>query len=206
MASFNGQDGAGEQTNRRRRRTGDDSLNETLNRQSGTLFRRFILETIHEEDPQAPLGPEDVGSTKNEIDEPAIKEICKSLKKIGDELNRNVELQHVIETVPVEHIRDVLYKVAEGLLVADGLNWGRIVTFFYFAGKLVAKVLKNLRSMIQPIINWSLDLIQTRVIPWIEQQGGWEMIFSYFGTPTWQTFAVFSAGLITSILALMRLT
>ncbi|XP_067850235.1 apoptosis regulator BAX [Heptranchias perlo] len=205
MASFNERDRTGERKNRRGA-PGGDSINEILNRQSGALLRRFVLETIQEEDPQAELSPEELGGTKNEIDEPTIKDICKSLKKIGDELNRNVELQRVIETVPVENIRDVLYKVAERILVADGLNWGRIVTFFYFAGKLVSKALKNLRAMIQPIINWSLELIETRVMPWIRQQGGWETIFSYLGTPTWQTFAVLSAGLITSVLALMRLT
>ncbi|XP_067902640.1 apoptosis regulator BAX [Heterodontus francisci] len=205
MASFSGSDDPGEKTDRRAA-MGSDSVNRTLNRQSGALLRRFVLETIHEEDPQAQLSPEDLGGTRSEIDEPTIKEICKSLKKIGDELNRNVELQHVIENVPFENIRDVLYKVAEGILVADGLNWGRIVTFLYFAGKLVSKALTKLRAMIQPIINWSLDLIHTRVIPWIEQQGGWEMIFSYFGTPTWQTFAFFSAGLITGVLAILKLT
>ncbi|GCB76337.1 hypothetical protein scyTo_0015469, partial [Scyliorhinus torazame] len=182
------------------------SLNRNLTRQSAALLRRFVLETIHEEDPDAKVSPEDLGGSRTEIDDPTIKEICKSLKKIGDELNRNAELQHVIETVPLENIRDVLYKVAEGILVTDGLNWGRIVTFLYFAGKLVSKALKKLKAMIQPIINWSLDLIQTRVIPWIEQQGGWEMIFAYFGTPTWQTFAVFSAGLVTGILAILKLT
>ncbi|XP_041054301.1 apoptosis regulator BAX [Carcharodon carcharias] len=205
MASFNGRDESGEEVDGGAA-MGPDSINRTLNRQSGALLRRFILETIHEEDPQAQLSPEDLGGSRKEIDDPTIKEICKSLKKIGDELNRNAELQHVIENVPLENIRDILYKVAEGILVADGLNWGRIVTFLYFAGKLVSKALKKLRAMIQPIINWSLDLIQTRVIPWIQQQGGWEMIFSYFGTPTWQTFAVFSAGLVTGILAIMRLT
>ncbi|XP_038664333.1 apoptosis regulator BAX [Scyliorhinus canicula] len=205
MATFNGSGEAPEETDGRvAQRPG--SLNRNITRQSGALLRRFVLETIHEEDPDAKLSPEDLGGSRAEIDDPTIKEICKSLKKIGDELNRNAELQLVIETVPLENIREVLYKVAEGILVTDGLNWGRIVTFLYFAGKLVSKALKKLKAMIQPIINWSLDLIQTRVIPWIEQQGGWEMIFSYFGTPTWQTFAVFSAGLVTGILAILKLT
>ncbi|XP_072448918.1 apoptosis regulator BAX [Chiloscyllium punctatum] len=183
-----------------------DSVNRSLDRQSEALVRRFVLETILEEDPQCQLSPEDLGGTRREIDDPNVKEICKSLKKIGDELNRNMELQHLIETVPLDNIREVLCKVAEGILVSDGLNWGRIVTFLYFAGRLVSKALKKLRAMIQPIINWSLDLIRTRVIPWIEQQGGWETIYSYIGTSTYQTLAVFSAGLITGILAIMKLT
>ncbi|XP_048402056.1 apoptosis regulator BAX isoform X2 [Stegostoma tigrinum] len=182
------------------------SVNRILDKQSEALVRRFVLETILEEDPQSQLSPEDLGGTRKEIDDPSVKEICKSLKKIGDELNRNVELQHVIETVPLDNIREVLRKVAEGILVSDGLNWGRIVIFLYFSSRLVFKALKNLRSMIQPIINWSLDLIRARVIPWIEQQGGWETIYSYIGTPTWQTFAAFSAGLITGVLVIMRLT
>ncbi|GCC18363.1 hypothetical protein chiPu_0020778 [Chiloscyllium punctatum] len=181
-------------------------LGKSRTRGHSLRIRGFVLETILEEDPQCQLSPEDLGGTRREIDDPNVKEICKSLKKIGDELNRNMELQHLIETVPLDNIREVLCKVAEGILVSDGLNWGRIVTFLYFAGRLVSKALKKLRAMIQPIINWSLDLIRTRVIPWIEQQGGWETIYSYIGTSTYQTLAVFSAGLITGILAIMKLT
>ncbi|XP_069758266.1 apoptosis regulator BAX-like isoform X2 [Narcine bancroftii] len=119
------------------------------------------------------MSPEDLGGVTDEINEPIIKEICKSLKKVGDELNRNAELQQVIDVIPVGDIQEVLQKVAESILTAKGLNWGRIVTFLYFAGKLVFKALKSLKALIQPIINWSLDIIQARVIPWIEQQGGW---------------------------------
>ncbi|XP_078270994.1 apoptosis regulator BAX [Rhinoraja longicauda] len=202
MASFNGASGSVQQ----RVQPAAASTSETLIRQSRAIVQRFVLETIREEDPDVDLSPEDLGGAASEINEPDIKEICKSLKKIGDELNRNAELQQVIDVISVDDIRDVLSKVAERILASEGLNWGRIVTFLYFAGKLVLKALKNLRKMIQPIINWSLDLIQARVIPWIEQQGGWETIFSYLGSSTWPGLVIFSAGVITGILAYLKLT
>ncbi|XP_032894600.1 apoptosis regulator BAX-like [Amblyraja radiata] len=201
MASFNGASASGQQ-----RAQGAASTSETLTRQSGAIVRRFVLDTIQEENPEVELSPEDLGGASSEINEPDIKDICKSLKKIGDELNRNAELQQVIDVISVDDIREVLHKVAERMLASEGLNWGRIVTFLYFAGKLVLKALKSVRSLIQPIINWSLDLIQARVIPWIEQQGGWETIFSYLGSSTWPTFVIFSAGVITGILAYLKLT
>ncbi|XP_072905885.1 apoptosis regulator BAX [Hemitrygon akajei] len=203
MASFNGSSGSGDN---RRVAPGPGSNNETLRRQSGAIMRRFVLETIQEEDPEVQLSPEDVGGVASEINEPGIKEICKSLKKIGDELDKNTELQHVIDVIPIDDIRDVLHQVAVKILTAEDLNWGRIVTFLYFAGKLVFKALKSAKALIQQIINWSLDLIQVRVIPWIEQQGGWETIFSYFGNATWPTFVGFSAGVITGILVFLKLT
>ncbi|XP_051885591.1 apoptosis regulator BAX [Pristis pectinata] len=203
MASFNGTSGSGD---RQRATPGPGSTNEILSRQSGAIMRRFFLETIQEEDPEVQLSPEDLGGAPSEINEPSVMEICKSLKKIGDALNKNAELQHVIDVIPVDNIREVLHKVAERILTAEDLNWGRIVTFLYFAGKLVFKALKSVKTLIRQIINWSLDLIQARVIPWIEQQGGWETIFSYMGSSTWPTFVFFSAGIITGILAFLKLT
>ncbi|XP_007885915.1 apoptosis regulator BAX [Callorhinchus milii] len=206
MESFRASGAADGRLSREEGDRAPDSSDEILMRQAGGLMRRFVLETIHEEDPEISLSPDELGGTQSEIDDPTIKHVTQCLRTIGDELNRNVELQCLIDSIPINSARDVLCQVA-GKLISDELNWGRIVSFFYFAGKLIYKALmQNLRGMIQPIINWSLDFIQNRVVPWIQLQGGWENIYSYFGTPTWQMFAVFSASIITGVLALMKLT
>ncbi|XP_005996279.1 apoptosis regulator BAX isoform X2 [Latimeria chalumnae] len=150
-----------------------DAADEQLKQQAGNVLRGFIVQLTHNDDQEIHLRPEDLGGSQNDIENPKTKEIVNNLIKIGDELNKNVELQRMIENVPIGSAQEVFFQVAQSLF-AGGINWGRIVALFYFTSKLVLKAITtNLREIITTIVNWTLDFIVQNVIRWVREQGGW---------------------------------
>uniref|UniRef100_A0A2K5Q7S1 BCL2 associated X, apoptosis regulator n=1 Tax=Cebus imitator TaxID=2715852 RepID=A0A2K5Q7S1_CEBIM len=67
------------------------------------------------------------------------KKLSECLKRIGDELDSNMELQRMIATVDTNSPREVFFRVAADMFSDGNFNWGRVVAFFYFASKLVLK-------------------------------------------------------------------
>uniref|UniRef100_A0A8C7H3A1 BCL2 associated X, apoptosis regulator a n=1 Tax=Oncorhynchus kisutch TaxID=8019 RepID=A0A8C7H3A1_ONCKI len=101
---------------------------------------------------------------------------------------------------------DVFMRVAHEIFSDGQFNWGRVVALFYFASRLVIKALLNkVPDIIRTIISWATDYLRDHVINWIRDQGGWEGIRSYFGTPTRQTVGVFLAGALTTVLVMRRM-
>ncbi|TSK28040.1 Apoptosis regulator BAX [Bagarius yarrelli] len=99
--------------------------------------------------------------------------------------------------------KEVFVKVAREIFSDGKFNWGRVVALFYFACRLA--LLTNIPDIIRTIINWTVDYLREHVINWIREQGGWEGIRSYFGTPTWQTVGVFLAGVLTTVLVIRQM-
>uniref|UniRef100_A0A8C7Q268 BCL2 associated X, apoptosis regulator a n=1 Tax=Oncorhynchus mykiss TaxID=8022 RepID=A0A8C7Q268_ONCMY len=101
---------------------------------------------------------------------------------------------------------DVFMRVAREIFSDGKFNWGRVVALFYFACRLVIKaLLTKVPDIIRTIISWATDYLRDHVINWIRDQGGWEGIRSYFGTPTWQTVGVFLAGVLTTVLVIRKM-
>ncbi|KAE8593781.1 hypothetical protein XENTR_v10019313 [Xenopus tropicalis] len=145
------------------------------------------------------------GSTQHS--DPSIKRLSECLRKIGDELDANIELQRRIECVPCNSPKQVFFHVAKELFADGVFNWGRVVALFYFACKLVVKALcTKVPEMIRTIINWTMEYLREYVVQWIRDQGGWEGMLSYFGTPTWQTVGVFLAGVLTATIAIWKMS
>ncbi|XP_073799592.1 BCL2 associated X, apoptosis regulator a isoform X1 [Danio rerio] len=102
--------------------------------------------------------------------------------------------------------QDVFIRVAREIFSDGKFNWGRVVALFYFACRLVIKAISTrVPDIIRTIISWTMSYIQEHVINWIREQGGWDGIRSYFGTPTWQTVGVFLAGVITTALVIRKM-
>uniref|UniRef100_A0A2K5Q7T0 BCL2 associated X, apoptosis regulator n=1 Tax=Cebus imitator TaxID=2715852 RepID=A0A2K5Q7T0_CEBIM len=118
------------------------------------------------------------------------KKLSECLKRIGDELDSNMELQRMIATVDTNSPREVFFRVAADMFSDGNFNWGRVVAFFYFASKLVLKVgsCRAVSPGIQTIISWGLS----------------DSLLSYFGTPTWQTVTIFVAGVLTASLTIWK--
>ncbi|PWA17865.1 hypothetical protein CCH79_00008234 [Gambusia affinis] len=134
------------------------------------------------------------------------KKLAQCLQQIGDELDGNMELQKMIDDSSLSPSKDVFMKVAVQIFSDGRFNWGRVVALFYFACRLVIKALvTKIPDIIRTIINWTLDYLRDHVINWIREQGGWEGIRSYFGTPTWQTLGVFLAGVLTTVLVMRKM-
>uniref|UniRef100_A0A2K6MIM2 Apoptosis regulator BAX n=2 Tax=Rhinopithecus TaxID=542827 RepID=A0A2K6MIM2_RHIBE len=133
------------------------------------------------------------------------KRLSECLKRIGDELDSNMELQRMIAAVDTDSPREVFFRVAADMFSDGNFNWGRVVALFYFASKLVLKALcTKVPELIRTIMGWTLDFLRERLLGWIQDQGGWDGLLSYFGTPTWQTVTILVAGVLTASLTIWK--
>ncbi|NWT14729.1 BAX regulator, partial [Vireo altiloquus] len=162
---------------------------------------------------------------------PDTKRLSECLRRIGDELDSNMELQRMIEQVGCDAPKKLFFRVAKEMFADGTFNWGRVVALFYFACKLVLKVSLGLpkvppgppepplsppRSpqalctkvpeLVQTILRWTMEYLQEHVLAWIQAQGGWEGLLSHFGTPTWQTITIFAAGVLTASLTIWKMS
>ncbi|NXK70613.1 BAX regulator, partial [Sylvietta virens] len=162
---------------------------------------------------------------------PDTKRLSECLRRIGDELDSNMELQRMIEQVGCDAPKKLFFRVAKEMFADGTFNWGRVVALFYFACKLVLKVGVQLPSgaprppwpplsppcslqalctkvpeLVQTILRWTMEYLQEHVLAWIQAQGGWEGLLSHFGTPTWQTITIFAAGVLTASLTIWKMS
>ncbi|XP_064150074.1 apoptosis regulator BAX isoform X2 [Loxodonta africana] len=106
--------------------------------------------------------------------DPSTKKLSECLKRIGDELDSNLELQRMIAAVDTDSPREVFFRVAAEMFSDGNFNWGRVVALFYFASKLVLKALcTKVPNLIKTIMDWTLDFLRERLLSWIQDQGGW---------------------------------
>uniref|UniRef100_A0A5F8GMP1 Apoptosis regulator BAX n=1 Tax=Monodelphis domestica TaxID=13616 RepID=A0A5F8GMP1_MONDO len=139
--------------------------------------------------------------------DPRTKRLTECLRRIGDELDSNMELQRMIAAVETDSPREVFFRVAAEMFSDGNFNWGRVVALFYFASKLVLKALcTKVPELIRTIVGWTLDFLRERLLTWIQEQGGWDGLLSYFGTPTWQTVTIFVAGILTASLTIWKMS
>ncbi|XP_059135082.1 apoptosis regulator BAX isoform X1 [Peromyscus eremicus] len=107
------------------------------------------------------------------------KKLSECLRRIGDELDSNMELQRMIADVDTDSPREVFFRVAAEMFADGNFNWGRVVALFYFASKLVLKALcTKVPELIRTIMGWTLDFLRERLLVWIQDQGGWVRPFS----------------------------
>ncbi|CAB1341745.1 unnamed protein product, partial [Coregonus sp. 'balchen'] len=141
----------------------------------------------------------------SELCDPNHKKLALCLQQIGDELDGNAQLQSMLNDSALQPSQEVFMRVACEIFSDGKFNWGRVVALFYFACRLVIKaLLTKVPDIIRTIISWATDYLRDHVISWITEQGGWEGIRSYFGTPTWQTVGVFLAGVLTTVLVIRK--
>lgn len=169
------------------------------------LLKDFIYERVKRNgDNNAVITREQLGG--GELCDPNHKKLAQCLQQIGDELDGNVHLQEMINDPLLSPTKEMFLKVAVEIFSDGKFNWGRVVALFYFACRLVIKALvTKVHDIIRRIIIWTIDYLQEHVINWIREQGGWEGIRSHFGTPTWQTVAVFLAGVLTTVLVVRKM-
>ncbi|KAK1161767.1 apoptosis regulator BAX [Acipenser oxyrinchus oxyrinchus] len=185
---------------------GEDSVDERINEQAAFVLCEYIVQTAHVDDPQVLLSQEDLGGSQSEGRDPKVKEIVRNLIQIGDELNRNAELQYLIDHIQLDSA-DLFHAVAERIF-KNGINWGRVVALFHFAYKLIYRaVTTNCRDIVRKIIGWTLTFFRRHhVSQWIREQGGWETVQYYFQDCRLHNVAIFVAGVLTGAMVYWKMT
>ncbi|XP_058280314.1 LOW QUALITY PROTEIN: apoptosis regulator BAX-like [Hirundo rustica] len=130
--------------------------------------------------------------------------LSECLRRIGDELDSNMELQRMIEQVGCVAPKKLFFRVAKEMFADGTFNWGRVVALFYFACKLA--LCTKVPELVQTILRWTMEYLQEHVLAWIQGRGGWEGLLSHFGTPTWQTITIFAAGVLTASLTIWKMS
>nr|XP_029481269.1 apoptosis regulator BAX-like [Oncorhynchus nerka] len=174
-----------------------------------TLLTDFIYERIRirrHADSSTQLSVSRTQLGGNELCDPNPKKLALYLEQIGNELDGNTQLQSMLNDTALQPSHGVFMRVAREIFSDGKFNWGRVVALFYFASRLVIKAqLTKVPDIIRTIISWTTDYLRDHVINWIRDQGGWEGIRSYFGTPTRHTVGLFLAGVLTTVLVMRRM-
>ena len=102
------------------------------------------------------------------------RDVAKCLQQIGDDLTANRRLNTLIGRMQVTSgtAFETFASVAAQIFDDGKINWGRIVTLFYFAYELAKQVLFD-GSLIKTIIGWVVRFISERLAKWISDRGGW---------------------------------
>lgn len=167
---------------------GEDVIDDPIMEQGAVILRRYVIERINTDEPSRHVSSEHLGGRPNEQRDPQIKQVVEQMLLIADEMNRNAELQRLINQVQGDCAQDIFMKVVRRIF-ADGINWGRVVALFHLAYKLIYKALTtNHLENIRTIISWFLQVIRELLYPWLVQQGGWQGVIRRVSQ--WRTVAV----------------
>ncbi|XP_078345871.1 apoptosis regulator BAX-like [Oculina patagonica] len=111
------------------------------------------------------------------------KDVAHVIRDIGDRLSNDASLNTLISQVVVtkDTAFDTFLQVGAQIFNDGVVNWGRIVTLFYFGYKLAVQVINQI-PLIKMIIQWVVQFIKDRLAKWIFEQGGWEAVVDYFKT------------------------
>ncbi|XP_015744828.1 apoptosis regulator BAX-like isoform X1 [Python bivittatus] len=93
--------------------------------------------------------------------------------RILQELRNNAEITRMAERVIGEKPLQALAEISDEMF-ATGINWGRIVVFFYFTYKVITQ---SASSFFMDAMDWAMNFLRDRLAAWIQQQGGWSAKF-----------------------------
>lgn len=123
--------------------------------------------------------PEDVreaGSRTN------VNKVGNALRSLADEFSSQFKEQFVEMCDQLEVSEATMQMTIEGVaneLFSDGIKWARIVAFFVFGSELAIHCKKrNWPNLINTIALSLSSYISEKLLPWINDHGGWVSIFS----------------------------
>jgi len=124
-----------------------------------------------------------------EQDPLSVDDVSKILICVGEylELRHNGLYTDVLQHLNVRSIADTnlngLFRSVAGELFASGITWAKIVSLFAFAGGLAVDCVFGGSSMyVGRVKSWMNEFLQTELMEWIENEGGWIGMFDYFLT------------------------
>ncbi|XP_060916870.1 apoptosis regulator BAX-like [Labrus mixtus] len=182
---------------------GEDVIDDPIMDLAAVLLRGYVIELINAEEPGRHVSPEDLGGRSSEQQDPKVKKMVEQLLQIT-ELNRNAELQQLINQIPGNCAQGIFMKVARNIF-ADGINWGRVVALFYLAYRLIYKAItSNHEENIGIIFSGFLQVIREQLHTWLVQEGGWEGVIR--GISRWRTVAIVASVVLVATFVYYRRT
>lgn len=215
MASAGGDDGRRDERERHPLRPpGERRYERNLNpddigNQARFLLTRFIHDRLEQNGNDAPEA-DNLRAPDTPAGPPVehIRQVAACLKKIGDELDGDENLQRIIGRIRPDSPKQTFLEVAKEIFADGNFNWGRVVALFYFAYKMAVKTLEakfeKLVPVVQMIVEWVVSFITDYVAGWIIERGGWDAIQEYFGTPSYQAVGIFLAGILCTVFVAYR--
>ncbi|KAM9393473.1 apoptosis regulator BAX-like [Pholidichthys leucotaenia] len=170
------------------------------------LQRDFIYERVHRHGDGTPVVSRDQLDGEDQLN---LRRLAEVLQRIQDELDGNLELRRMIDDAAVRPDLDVFCRVAVEIFSDGGFTWGRLVTLYYFGIRLLIRLLLRqpaaVYQIIRTIIISIMILIHEIFVIWIRDQGGWEGIVYYYGTPSWRTGRYFLIGTLHTLTAIQKM-
>jgi len=128
---------------------------------------------------------------RNDSDRPtlSVEDVSKVLICVGEylELRHNGLYTDILQQLDVRSIADtnlnsIFMNVGQEIF-ATGISWAKIVSLFAFAGGLAVDcVLGGSPMHVGRVKSWTNEFIQTVLMEWIQNEGGWVGMFDYFMT------------------------
>ncbi|XP_015665828.1 apoptosis regulator BAX-like [Protobothrops mucrosquamatus] len=120
--------------------------------------------------------PGEQANGEDELDAAQMYSLKEHMFRIYQELRNNAEITRMAESVISENPLHALAEVSEEVF-ATGVNWGRIVVFFYFTYEVARQ---SASSFFGNVMDWAMNFLRDRLAVWIEQQGGWNDLLNFF--------------------------
>lgn len=142
--------------------------------QAPAIVTTFLTECFRADGLQV---PQELSESQRKVN----KDVAHVIRDIGDRLSNDASLNSLIQQVVVtkDTAFETFLQVGVQIFNDGVVNWGRIVTLFYFGYKLALQVINEI-PLIKMIIQWVCQFIKDRLAKWIFEQGGWEAVVDYF--------------------------
>ncbi|XP_072172253.1 apoptosis regulator BAX-like [Diadema setosum] len=165
---------------------------EDVGAQATVLLQHFIVERFQQDGFEEAPRLEDLRGevAVHQRQDVVWNEVGSMLREIGDTLDRDRELQRMIDSVPNDSPIEAIMAVAHVIFSDGEISWGRIVGLFYFAYRMCARAIdsmlrNNFPEWINRLIKEVVKFLVVKFAHWIINRGGWLAIREYFGSPTW---------------------
>ncbi|XP_055567065.1 apoptosis regulator BAX isoform X1 [Falco cherrug] len=143
----------------------------------GAVLRGFVLSLLEQErglPRQVP--PEELGGEGGDAT-PPVASLRAAVLRVWGHLSQDPELNSLVGALAGRPPLPTLAEVSEQLF-HDGINWGRVVVFFYVTYRVVRQALWGDHPL-RTILDWAVSFLQRHLSTWIQHQGGWGSILSY---------------------------
>ncbi|XP_062265742.1 apoptosis regulator BAX-like [Platichthys flesus] len=158
------------------------------------LIRGVIEEELkHRPSEEVPSPTLPAVELKNEQEHKCVDQLSTLVRKIGDKIKDDVEIQDAIDGLARgfkwDRFKEMANKVFE-----QGITWERIAVLFYVAGRLAIRMVEaHLPQSVMEILEWTVDFFKRDLLGWILGRGGWICSFSELAVASMQTASSMSS-------------